>query len=150
MQYPVAEWQELQLAPELTDLTFFGFCDALEVQDGANAPEGGWGVNHALPAWGSWWQNEYYPSCKLFYKLDVLANLIHPHRLACGDLSAESVISSAFSIQYLMLGDFVETASAPTMPLRRDTLTSPSTTRNVPGTGLCKPVIVCPVECTMT
>ncbi|KIP11822.1 hypothetical protein PHLGIDRAFT_10371 [Phlebiopsis gigantea 11061_1 CR5-6] len=38
---------------------FFNFCDALEVKNGVSAPASGWGLNHALTAWGSYWKNGY-------------------------------------------------------------------------------------------
>ncbi|TFY82708.1 hypothetical protein EWM64_g1304 [Hericium alpestre] len=38
---------------------FFDFCDALEVKDGKNAPASGWGVDHAVSAWGSYFKNTY-------------------------------------------------------------------------------------------
>ncbi len=47
MRYPIWTW----LDPPSTS-AFQGFCDALEVEDGVNAPERGWGLKHALLAWG--------------------------------------------------------------------------------------------------
>jgi hypothetical protein len=38
---------------------FFNFCDALEVKNGISAPASGWGVDHALTAWGTYWRNTY-------------------------------------------------------------------------------------------
>ena len=49
-------WQNLQLAPGPND-TFYSFCDALEVKDGEVAGEDGWGLEHALAAWGSYYQD---------------------------------------------------------------------------------------------
>ncbi|CCM01542.1 uncharacterized protein FIBRA_03598 [Fibroporia radiculosa] len=62
LSYPIFYWQDLQPSPELTDLSFFEFCDALEVKDGVNAPTEGWGLDYALQAWGSWWENDFLPS----------------------------------------------------------------------------------------
>ncbi|THH02814.1 hypothetical protein EW145_g6691 [Phellinidium pouzarii] len=39
---------------------FFDFCDALEVKNGVSAPSGGWGLDHALTAWGTYWNSTYY------------------------------------------------------------------------------------------
>lgn len=57
---PLGSWQDLQPNSELSDNAFFEFCDALEVKDGENAPPQGWGLEHALQAYGSWWTNTYY------------------------------------------------------------------------------------------
>ncbi|EED78379.1 predicted protein [Postia placenta Mad-698-R] len=57
---PLAAWQNLQ--PDGgSDQPFFQFCDALEVKDGVNASAEGWGLDYALQAWGSWWQDVYIP-----------------------------------------------------------------------------------------
>lgn len=42
--------------------TFFEFCDALEVKNGVSAPAAGWGLDHALPAWSSFFSNIYLPA----------------------------------------------------------------------------------------
>ncbi|KIP03851.1 hypothetical protein PHLGIDRAFT_25906 [Phlebiopsis gigantea 11061_1 CR5-6] len=39
--------------------TFFQFCDALEVKNQVSSPASGWGVDHALPAWGDFWKQGY-------------------------------------------------------------------------------------------
>ncbi|KAH9942562.1 peptidase S28 [Amylocystis lapponica] len=67
------DWQYLQ--PYSDEDRFFNFCDALEVKDGVNAPAGGWGLEHALSAWGSYWANTYFSSL-------------------CGDLDAESCLGT--------------------------------------------------------
>ena len=43
---------------------FFNFCDALEVKDGVSASESGWGADHAVSAWGSYFKNTYLPKRK--------------------------------------------------------------------------------------
>jgi len=54
----IFDWQSLQ--PETgPDGLFFEFCDALEVKNGVNAPVAGWGLDHALNAWGNFWTSEY-------------------------------------------------------------------------------------------
>ena len=67
---------------------FFTFCDALEVKDGVNAPEGGWGVDHALAAWSDYFANTYLAESKstliAFVHLQDDANLASS---VCGDAS---------------------------------------------------------------
>jgi hypothetical protein len=50
------DWQSLQ--PNAGYATFFQFCDQLEVKDGESAPAEGWGLEHALAAWGEFWTRE--------------------------------------------------------------------------------------------
>ncbi|CAL1700044.1 unnamed protein product [Somion occarium] len=53
-------WDWQSLSPSVgPNATFFQFCDALEVKDGVSAPAGGWGLQHALKAWGSFWTKGY-------------------------------------------------------------------------------------------
>ncbi|KAJ3920772.1 serine carboxypeptidase S28-domain-containing protein [Lentinula edodes] len=52
------DWQSLSPTSG-PGATFFQFCDALEVKDGVNAPATGWGLDHALTAWGSFWNETY-------------------------------------------------------------------------------------------
>ncbi|PCH36001.1 peptidase S28 [Wolfiporia cocos MD-104 SS10] len=58
---PIFDWQSLQPAGELTDLSFFEFCDALEVKNGVSAGPEGWGLDYALQAWGSYWNTTFLP-----------------------------------------------------------------------------------------
>ena len=44
---------------------FFQFCDALEVKDGQVAGANGWGLEHALNAWGAYWKDTYYALSEL-------------------------------------------------------------------------------------
>lgn len=53
------DWQDLSPTSG-PGAQFFDFCDALEVKDGVSAPESGWGLDHALAAWGSYWNTTYY------------------------------------------------------------------------------------------
>ncbi|KAL0576862.1 hypothetical protein V5O48_005127 [Marasmius crinis-equi] len=55
------DWQSLQPTSG-PNTTFRKFCDALEVKDGQNAPESGWGLDHAVAAWGAFWRNGYLAS----------------------------------------------------------------------------------------
>ncbi|TFY59436.1 hypothetical protein EVG20_g7795 [Dentipellis fragilis] len=52
------DWQKLSPLSGPGSL-FFQFCDALEVKDGKNAPASGWGVEHAVNAWGTYFKNTY-------------------------------------------------------------------------------------------
>lgn len=54
-----------------SDSPVFQFCDAMEVKNGVSAPESGWGLEHALPAFGRYFKEQYIPSstcrlCSLF------------------------------------------------------------------------------------
>ncbi|KAG9312786.1 serine carboxypeptidase S28-domain-containing protein [Chiua virens] len=66
LQLNLFEWQNLQ--PDGgPGGRFFKFCDALEVKDGVQAPVTGWGLEHAISSWGSYWNTTYYASvCNSF------------------------------------------------------------------------------------
>ncbi|KAJ7437078.1 peptidase S28 [Mycena galericulata] len=68
------DWQSLSLADGASGV-FFQFCDALEVKDGVNAPATGWGLDHALVAWSSYWTTTYLA-------------------LVCGDDNAEDCLGT--------------------------------------------------------
>lgn len=51
------DWQGIQPDGELSN--FIYFCDQLEVKNGEVAPAAGWGVDHALPTWASFWKTKY-------------------------------------------------------------------------------------------
>ncbi|KAF5387993.1 hypothetical protein D9615_000647 [Tricholomella constricta] len=53
------DWQSLQPTSG-PGAQFYNFCDALEVKDGKNAPATGWGLEHALSAWSSYFKDTYY------------------------------------------------------------------------------------------
>ena len=54
------DWQSLQ--PYVgAGATFFKSCDAIEVMNGVSAPATGWGLDHALSAWGGYFKNVYLP-----------------------------------------------------------------------------------------
>ncbi|KAI0787192.1 peptidase S28 [Irpex lacteus] len=55
------DWQSLSPATG-TEGGFFKFCDALEVKNGQAASASGWGLTHALQAWGSYWNTTYLRS----------------------------------------------------------------------------------------
>ncbi|KAF7775751.1 hypothetical protein Agabi119p4_4144 [Agaricus bisporus var. burnettii] len=52
------DWQSLQ--PTSQNSLFYEFCDALEVKDGVSASAEGWGLEHALQAWGNFWTEGGY------------------------------------------------------------------------------------------
>ncbi|TFY55380.1 hypothetical protein EVG20_g9338 [Dentipellis fragilis] len=54
------DWQSLSPTTGHNQL-FWQFCDALEVKDGKSANASGWGVDHALAAWGTYFKNTYLP-----------------------------------------------------------------------------------------
>jgi hypothetical protein len=58
------DWQGLSLTSG-PGAQFFNFCDALEVKNGVNAPAAGWGLDHALAAWSSYWSTTYLALRKL-------------------------------------------------------------------------------------
>ncbi|KAA1477306.1 hypothetical protein DENSPDRAFT_933642 [Dentipellis sp. KUC8613] len=68
------DWQSLSPVSGAGAL-FWQFCDALEVKDGVNAPASGWGVDHAVSAWGSYFKDTY---------LDIL----------CGGQDAETCLGT--------------------------------------------------------
>ncbi|RDB19887.1 putative extracellular serine carboxypeptidase [Hypsizygus marmoreus] len=53
------DWQSLQPTSG-PGAQFYRFCDALEVKDGVSAPASGWGLEHALAAWSSYFKNTYF------------------------------------------------------------------------------------------
>ncbi|KAG8750277.1 hypothetical protein FRC12_012959 [Ceratobasidium sp. 428] len=59
LRNPMWMWQSLQ--PGASDQSFYQFCDALEVKDGVSAGPSGWGLDHALTAYGNYMKG-YIPS----------------------------------------------------------------------------------------
>jgi hypothetical protein len=47
-------WSWQSLTPASGGGEFFEFCNALEVKDGVAAGPSGWGLQHALDAWGAY------------------------------------------------------------------------------------------------
>ncbi|KZV68146.1 peptidase S28 [Peniophora sp. CONT] len=61
LKNPIYQWQDLQ--PDSgSSAGFFIFCDVLEVKDNETAPAEGWGLEHALAAWGAYFKNGYLPA----------------------------------------------------------------------------------------
>ncbi|KAJ3970306.1 serine carboxypeptidase S28-domain-containing protein [Lentinula raphanica] len=52
------DWQDMQPTTG-PGAAFYNFCDALEVKNGIVAPAEGWGLDHALTAWGTYWKDSY-------------------------------------------------------------------------------------------
>lgn len=52
------DWQSLQPTSG-PGSQFTEFCDALEVKNGVNAPDSGWGADRAVAAWGEYWRSTY-------------------------------------------------------------------------------------------
>ncbi|KAG7447549.1 uncharacterized protein BT62DRAFT_891405 [Guyanagaster necrorhizus] len=84
------DWQSLQPTSG-AGAQFFEFCDALEVKDGENAPEAGWGLDHALPAWGTYFKDDYYS-------------------LLCGDDGAEDCLGTYNASQNLWTNTSIDNA----------------------------------------
>ncbi|KII94856.1 hypothetical protein PLICRDRAFT_97795 [Plicaturopsis crispa FD-325 SS-3] len=61
LRNPIWAWQDLQPSSGPGG-EFYEFCDALEVKGGKSAPAAGWGLDHALQAWGSFYKKTYLPS----------------------------------------------------------------------------------------
>ena len=73
---------------------FYQFCDALEVKDGVSAPASGWGLQHAIQAWGNFWNTTYYAYCKdppvTFFRWRPDTDVIHPLQTAALQTLSES------------------------------------------------------------
>jgi hypothetical protein len=61
---------------------FRKFCDALEVRNGTNAPASGWGLEHALPAWGNYWTSYYIDESELITRSPACRLLTHRPRFS--------------------------------------------------------------------
>ncbi len=57
------EWQSL--TPSSNGGLFYDFCDALEVDNDVSAGPEGWGLEHALQAWGKYWTETYHSNREL-------------------------------------------------------------------------------------
>ena len=71
------DWQSLSPSSG-PGAQFFDFCDALEVDaDGNVAPESGFGAEHTLKAWASYWNSTYLNLSKwlLFLHISYLRNM---------------------------------------------------------------------------
>ncbi|KAI0628443.1 peptidase S28 [Trametes polyzona] len=59
LQENLLAWQAMQ-PDDGPGGDFYAFCDALEVKNGVSAGPSGWGLDHALQAWGNFWKSGYY------------------------------------------------------------------------------------------
>lgn len=84
------DWQSLQVTSG-PGAQFYNFCDALEVKNGVSAPASGWGLDHALDAWGSYWRDFYLASSKAIYNIKECQHIDSFDLTVCGDLDAEFV-----------------------------------------------------------
>ena len=76
VRYNLWDWQSLQPYSG-PNQQFYQFCDALEVgSDGTVAPAAGFGLDHALTAWGSYMTNTYLPASALQSKFESIVHLI--------------------------------------------------------------------------
>lgn len=57
------DWQDMQPTTG-PGAAFYQFCDALEVKEGISASMDGWGLEHALAAWGAYWKDSYLETSK--------------------------------------------------------------------------------------
>jgi hypothetical protein len=80
-------WDWQSLAPDVgPGAQFFDFCDALEVdKNGKIASASGFGLDHALDAWGTYFNATYLPLSMLSYSLvpPLYTNIV----IVCGDLN---------------------------------------------------------------
>jgi len=84
------DWQALQITSG-PGTRFSKFCDALEVKDGVQAPFTGWGLDHALNAWGSYWRNTYFSQSKAFHNIKECRHIDNSNSTVCGTSSEEFV-----------------------------------------------------------
>lgn len=85
------DWQSLNITSG-PHTQFYNFCDALEVKDGVQAPASGWGGEHAINAWGSYWRDFYFEQRKLFYSnIKECQHIDRSNITVCGNIGAEFV-----------------------------------------------------------
>ncbi|QRV89989.1 Serine carboxypeptidase S28 [Ceratobasidium sp. AG-Ba] len=72
LRNPMWMWQNLQ--PGDSDQSFYEFCDALEVKDGVSAGPGGWGLGHALTAYGNYMKSYISSVCGFFTQEECLGS----------------------------------------------------------------------------
>ncbi|KAF8699317.1 Serine protease S28, partial [Rhizoctonia solani] len=72
LRNPLWYWQSLQ--PGQSDQSFYEFCDALEVKDGVSAGPSGWGLDHALTAYGNYMKTYISEACGSSSQEDCLGS----------------------------------------------------------------------------
>ena len=71
-------WDWQSLSPDSgPNQQFFQFCDALEVKNGVSASASGWGLDHALQAWGNYWTTTYFSGRKCFHICSISVSRLH-------------------------------------------------------------------------
>lgn len=128
-------WDWQSLTPVTGYAKFFQFCDALEVKDGVSATASGWGVDHALAAWGKFWTSGYLADRGLSHPLpcashaDLMFSLRRPgYRVCILDLTPTKARAHSVPIGPALEHTIRTTSSS---------ATSHSTTPGAPGSGLC-------------
>lgn len=126
------DWQSLAVTSG-PGAQFFQFCDALEVKNGVDAPTTGWGLDHALAAWSSYFKNEYYPLSMVF------SFVVHTDSTyacsVCGDEDAE--YCGFQSCYFLLLIINPGIVSEATTPANHSGQIQVLIIHGVPGSGLC-------------
>ena len=80
------EWQEYYQNRALD-----AFCDALEVKNGQVAGPNGWGVDHALKAWGKVWTDGYLATRTFSLHLVKLFLMLDP---VCGEADVPNCLGT--------------------------------------------------------
>ncbi|KAA1473355.1 peptidase S28 [Dentipellis sp. KUC8613] len=119
------DWQKLSPLSGPGSL-FFQFCDALEVKDGRNAPASGWGVEHAVGAWGAYFKNTYMNL--LCGDMDV-ATCIGTYNASASTYTDTAVNNAARSWQWIVCNEmgFFQDAAPTGMPSIVSQLIQPMT-----------------------
>ncbi|KNZ77238.1 Putative serine protease K12H4.7 [Termitomyces sp. J132] len=103
------DWQSLQPSTGPGGL-FYQFCDALEVKDGVNAPATGWGLDHALAAWGFYFKNTYYAHLCNDLDPETCLGTYDPNQPYWTDISVDNALRSWSWIVCNEVGYFQEGA----------------------------------------
>ncbi|KIY62976.1 peptidase S28 [Cylindrobasidium torrendii FP15055 ss-10] len=79
LRWDLWEWQNIQPTAGYDGTTFWKFCDALEwkEEEGVAADPGGWGLEHAVNAWGTWFQGKYFKPLPAPYS-NIASELFKP------------------------------------------------------------------------
>ncbi|KAI0065745.1 hypothetical protein BV25DRAFT_1798124 [Artomyces pyxidatus] len=101
-------WDWLDLQPDSEGGAFLDFCEALEVKDGVSAPASGWGGEHALAAWGSFWANGYYQSLCDDYDAEYCFGSYGHNASYWEDTSLNDAQRSSYWLSCTELGGFTQ------------------------------------------
>ena len=72
-------WDWQSLSPTSGGGTFFEFCDALEVKNGVSAGAKGWGLDHTLKAWSTFWTDTYLPDDRTCHRFPTVPSVFAHH-----------------------------------------------------------------------